>query len=84
VGVSPTGGRVRDLRSLGRIRGGNEADEAEPGLRRSDLRSALLIGEHVLDVHRGVHNREVTASIVTRSNLRTRSWTFRMNIDMRG
>ena len=29
VGDSPTGGTVRNLRSLGRIRGGNEADEAD-------------------------------------------------------
>ena len=35
VGVSPTGGKVRNLRSLGRIRGGNEADEAD---RQSHLR----------------------------------------------
>jgi hypothetical protein len=35
VGASPTGGKVRDLRSLGRIRRGNETDEAD---RRSHLR----------------------------------------------
>ena len=29
VGDSPTGGKVRNLRSLGRIRGGNETDEAD-------------------------------------------------------
>src|SRR5262249_51414050 len=29
VGDSPTGGKVRNLCSLGRIRGGNEADEAD-------------------------------------------------------
>jgi hypothetical protein len=29
VGVSPTGGKVRNLRSLGRICGGNETDEAD-------------------------------------------------------
>jgi hypothetical protein len=29
VGDSPTGGKVRNLRSLGRIRGGNEPDEAD-------------------------------------------------------
>ncbi len=40
VGASPTGGKVRNLRSLGRIRGGNEADEA-------DRRSHLLDGERV-------------------------------------
>ena len=40
VGASPTGGKVRNLRSLGRIRGGNEADEA-------DRRSHLWDGERV-------------------------------------
>jgi hypothetical protein len=35
VGDSPTGGKVRNLRSLGRIRGGNEAGEAD---RQSHLR----------------------------------------------
>jgi hypothetical protein len=35
VGDSPTGGKVRNLRSLGRIRGGNEVDEAD---RQSHLR----------------------------------------------
>ena len=40
VGDSPTGGKVRNLRSLGRIRGGNEADEAD---RQSHLRDGKRV-----------------------------------------
>src|SRR5205807_125506 len=40
VGVSPTGGKVRNLRSSGRIRRGNEADEAD---RQSHLRDGKRV-----------------------------------------
>ena len=53
VGDSPTGGKVRNLRSLGRIRGGNEADEAD---RPSHLRD----GERVTGPQ---HVNPVVASI---------------------
>src|SRR5262245_48443434 len=55
VGGSPTGGKVRNLRSLGRIRGGNEADEAD---RQSHHEDGERVGLEmpILALNRGFGN----------------------------